>query len=84
MPAAERAACWCVVPAAGQGARMGASVPKQYLEIAGHSVLLHTLMRLARHPRIAGLVVALARDDARWPGLEHLEGKPVRTAVGGD
>ena len=62
---------------------MASQVPKQYLTIAGRSVLLHTLTRLARHPRIAGLMVVLAADDALWSGLSELEGKPVRTASGG-
>ncbi len=62
---------------------MASQVPKQYLTIAGRSVLLHTLTRLARHPRIAGLMVVLAADDALWPGLSELEGKPVRTSTGG-
>ena len=62
---------------------MGASVPKQYLEIAGRSVLLHTLTRLAAHPGIAGLVVVLAPGDPLWPGLTQIQGKPVRTAMGG-
>ena len=62
---------------------MASQVPKQYLTLAGRSVLLHTLTRLARHPRIAGLMVVLAADDALWPGLSELEGKPVRTSTGG-
>ena len=62
---------------------MASQVPKQYLTIAGRSVLLHTLTRLARHPRIAGLMVVLAAGDALWPGLSELEGKPVRTTTGG-
>ena len=62
---------------------MGARVPKQYLDLAGRSVLLHTLTRLAAHPGIAGLVVVLAPDDPLWPGLTRIEGKPVRTAMGG-
>ena len=76
-------ALWCVVPAAGRSLRVGGEVPKQYLPIAGKPLLLHTLERLAAHPRIAGLMVALAPDDARWPGIAMLSGKPVLTARGG-
>ncbi|MEI7038152.1 2-C-methyl-D-erythritol 4-phosphate cytidylyltransferase [Fulvimonas yonginensis] len=74
---------WCVVPAAGRGTRVGGDCPKQYLPLAGRALILHTLERLAAHPRIAGLLVALAADDARWPGLESLHGKPVLTTLGG-
>jgi 2-C-methyl-D-erythritol 4-phosphate cytidylyltransferase len=74
---------WCVVPAAGRGTRVGGDCPKQYLPLAGRALILHTLERLAAHPRVAGLLVALAVDDTRWPGLHALAGKPVFTAVGG-
>ena len=76
-------ALWCVVPAAGRSTRVGGDVPKQYLPIAGKTLLLHTLERLATHPRIAGLMVALAADDACWPGISALSGKPVLSANGG-
>ncbi len=74
---------WCVVPAAGRGTRVGGEVPKQYLPIAGKPLLMHTLERLAAHPRIAGLMVVLAQDDAQWSGVTSVEGKPVLTTTGG-
>ena len=37
---------WAVVPAAGVGKRMNADRPKQYLELAGKTVIEHTLLRL--------------------------------------
>jgi len=74
---------WCVVPAAGRGARFGGSIPKQYLPLAGKPLILHTLERLAAHPRITGLMVVLAAKDPLWPKLESVNGKPVRTAIGG-
>jgi 2-C-methyl-D-erythritol 4-phosphate cytidylyltransferase len=74
---------WCVVPAAGRGTRFGGEVPKQYLKVADKPLLLHTLERLAAHPRIAGLMVVLAADDAYWPRLVELLDKPVETTIGG-
>lgn len=74
---------WCVVPAAGRGTRVGGDCPKQYLPLAGRPLILHTLERLAAHPRIAGLLVTLAAADPYWPGLDALHGKPVLTAIGG-
>lgn len=62
-------AYWVVVPAAGVGARMGSDIPKQYLQLAGKAILEHTLERLLTIPSIAGIVVALAKDDALWPKL---------------
>ena len=58
-----RQACWAVIPAAGGGTRMGADRPKQYLPLAGKTVIRHVLERFGRHPRIAGIVVALAPND---------------------
>ncbi|HEX7916656.1 2-C-methyl-D-erythritol 4-phosphate cytidylyltransferase, partial [Rudaea sp.] len=82
MPSTD-AAFWCVVPAAGSGTRFGGGVPKQYLPLAGKPLLLHTLERLAAHPRIAGLMIALVAGDPHWPGLSSLHGKPVLTCIGG-
>ncbi len=74
---------WCVVPAAGRGQRFGAVIPKQYAPLVGVPMLVRTLDRLISHPRVAGLMVALADADEYWPDLHELEGKPVRTCVGG-
>lgn len=76
-------ALWCVVPAAGRGARVGGEIPKQYRPIAGKPMLLHTLERLAAHPRIAGLMVVLAADDLFWPEIVQCAGKPLLTTTGG-
>lgn len=74
---------WAVVPAAGRGARFGGDVPKQYLEIDGEPLLAHTLRALLSHPGVDGAVVALAAGDARWPGWQSFEGKPVIACTGG-
>ena len=76
-------ALWCVVPAAGRGARVGGEIPKQYLPVAGKPMLLQTLERLAAHPRIAGLMVVLEAGDARWPKWLTFDDKPVSTTIGG-
>ena len=56
---------WLVVPAAGQGRRMGADKPKQYLTLNNQPILAHTLARLhAAFPQ-ARLVLCLDSDD-RW------------------
>jgi len=75
---------WAIVPAAGRGSRFGGEVPKQYLAVAGRPLIEHALRALLSHPVVEGVVVALAPSDARWPGWESLEGKPVRTCIGGD
>lgn len=58
------AAPWLVVPAAGQGRRMGADRPKQYLELEGRPVLSHTLARLHAAFPEARLCLCLDPDDS--------------------
>ncbi len=76
---------WAVVPAAGFGARMRSEIPKQYLSVLGKPVLVHTLERLASHPDLEGIVLALAEDDPYWPKeREQVDvAIPVTTVTGG-
>ncbi|NIC06745.1 2-C-methyl-D-erythritol 4-phosphate cytidylyltransferase [Billgrantia bachuensis] len=57
---------WLVVPAAGRGRRMGAGLPKQYLDLAGRPVLAHTLARLHQAFPAARLCLCLDPDDAHF------------------
>jgi 2-C-methyl-D-erythritol 4-phosphate cytidylyltransferase len=64
-----------LIPAAGLGRRMGASVHKQYLSLQGRPVLAHTLSIFEHHPRIDRIyIIAPAdqidycRDDIVTPG----------------
>ena len=52
-------AIWAIVPAAGRGKRMGASVPKQHLPLNGKTVLQYAVERLARVRVLSGLVLVL-------------------------
>ncbi|WP_279628360.1 2-C-methyl-D-erythritol 4-phosphate cytidylyltransferase [Vreelandella songnenensis] len=56
---------WLIVPAAGQGRRMGADKPKQYLTLGEQPILAHTLARLYQAFPEATLVLCLDSDD-RW------------------
>ena len=57
---------WLIVPAAGQGRRMGADKPKQYLTLTNDQpILAHTLARLYSAFPNARLVLCLDDDD-RW------------------
>lgn len=74
---------WAVVPAAGHGRRFGAERPKQYLTLAGRTLLEHSLRAVLAHDDVDGVVVAISPDDADWPGWRDIGGKPVITCVGG-
>jgi len=62
---------WVVLPAAGVGRRMGGSIPKQYLELAGRPVIDHSLERVLLHPKLDGVYVAIAEDDRWWEHTEY-------------
>ena len=78
-----RTAIWAVVPAAGVGRRMGADLPKQYLELAGRMVIEHTVDRLAGHDAIAGVVVAVGAEDPYWSGVTLNHAAKVQSVAGG-
>lgn len=70
-----------IIPAAGLGTRMAAApsaraakpVPsKQFTDLAGTPILIHTLRRFASHPRVTELVVAL-RENEIGPFRERVE-----------
>jgi 2-C-methyl-D-erythritol 4-phosphate cytidylyltransferase/2-C-methyl-D-erythritol 2,4-cyclodiphosphate synthase len=62
---------------------MGTEVPKQYLALAGRTVIEHTLARLCAHPALAGVVVAVSPDDVHWPRLRLHLPVPLHTVAGG-
>lgn len=74
---------WVVIPAAGLGKRMQADRPKQYLGLAGRTVIEHTLACFTDHPDIRGIVVCLSDEDAYWPNLDIPSQVPIIRAAGG-
>jgi 2-C-methyl-D-erythritol 4-phosphate cytidylyltransferase len=52
-----------LIPAAGLGARLGASDPKQYADISGRPMLYYALAALLAEREIAGAFVILAPAD---------------------
>jgi len=78
---------WAIVPAAGRGARFASAqhdAPKQYAPLLGATVIEWSLAALLREVRVAGIVVALAADDIRWPAIARsLNSAKLRTTQGG-
>ncbi len=75
-----------IIPAAGTGSRLGGSVPKQFIEIAGAPILIHTIRQIEACPEIDLVCVALAAeslaDFERRASRFHLR-KPLRFVRGG-
>jgi 2-C-methyl-D-erythritol 4-phosphate cytidylyltransferase/2-C-methyl-D-erythritol 2,4-cyclodiphosphate synthase len=78
---------WAIVPAAGRGARFDSTqvnTPKQYASLAGSTVIQWSLAALLNEPRVRGIVVALAPDDAHWPRIAAaIAGSKIQTTIGG-
>jgi 2-C-methyl-D-erythritol 4-phosphate cytidylyltransferase len=57
---------FAIVPAAGQGTRIGDAVPKQYIPLAGKPLMFHGIAALAKVGRIERIFVVLAPGDRLW------------------
>ena len=74
---------WAVLPAAGVGRRLGAAIPKQYLDLAGRPVIDWTLAPFIDDPRISGIWVALGAEDGFWSATAYAAHPKVRRVTGG-
>jgi 2-C-methyl-D-erythritol 4-phosphate cytidylyltransferase len=75
--------CWAVMPAAGCGSRMQVDCPKQYLPLAGQTVIEYSLQALLGNPEIQGCTVALAEDDSLFSSLP-VNDLSVERVIGGE
>ncbi len=55
-----------VLVAGGSGRRMGSLIPKQYLELQGKAVIIHTLERFYRYDPQIKIVVVLAENHQKF------------------
>ncbi|PSW04715.1 2-C-methyl-D-erythritol 4-phosphate cytidylyltransferase [Photobacterium lipolyticum] len=72
-----------VVPAAGVGSRMAADRPKQYLAIAGKTILEHTVDRLFSHPAIERIIIAISKGDPYFASLPLASDPRIQVVEGG-
>src|SRR6478672_1013126 len=77
---------FAIVVAAGKGTRLGGERPKQFLELAGVPVIVHTLRQFDLCREIDEVIVVLPADEvdgfrslARTPGVQ----KPSLVIAGG-
>jgi 2-C-methyl-D-erythritol 4-phosphate cytidylyltransferase len=76
-----------ILPAAGMGTRMGAETPKQFLELVGTPIVIHSLRRIASCVLVTDIIVATRTDEvARLEALIRGEKfkQSVRVLRGGD
>jgi 2-C-methyl-D-erythritol 4-phosphate cytidylyltransferase len=60
---------YALIPCAGSGARAGSTEPKQYRDIAGLPMVIHTLRAFHAVARIKQGIVVVAPDDNVMRGL---------------
>lgn len=75
-----------LIPAAGSGKRMGGDRSKQYLEIGGRPILVHTLQIFDRCEKVSEVCLIVPEDDCAY-ACEVLDEmrfmKPVKVISGG-
>jgi 2-C-methyl-D-erythritol 4-phosphate cytidylyltransferase / 2-C-methyl-D-erythritol 2,4-cyclodiphosphate synthase len=73
-----------IIAAGGRGERLGAGQPKQYLSIAGQTILERSVRAFLTHAAVDDVVVALPAELAGNPPA-YLTGtaKPLRVVAGG-
>ncbi|MEJ6949608.1 2-C-methyl-D-erythritol 4-phosphate cytidylyltransferase [Natronospora cellulosivora (SeqCode)] len=76
-----------IIPAAGQGKRMKSSVKKQYLELLGLPVLVHTLSLFVNHPEIIQIIIVVQKDEIDYCTLnivdKYFNKKDIQVVAGG-
>ncbi|SDY93803.1 2-C-methyl-D-erythritol 4-phosphate cytidylyltransferase [Thermoactinomyces sp. DSM 45892] len=59
-----------VIPAAGQGKRMGSKVSKPFLLLDGQPILVHTLRLFETHPQVDEIILVMKKEEVR--GTEEM------------
>ena len=72
------------MPAAGSGRRFGRELPKQYMPLAGRTVIECSLAPFLADSRCAGAVIAIAASDKRFGELAIAKEPRLRTVTGGE
>ena len=63
---------YVVIVAGGSGTRMGAEIPKQFLELAGRPVLMHTIERFKAFDESIEIITVLPENQLRhWIELQE-------------
>ncbi|WP_019613155.1 2-C-methyl-D-erythritol 4-phosphate cytidylyltransferase [Psychromonas ossibalaenae] len=72
-----------VIPAAGIGKRVGADIPKQYLQLLGKTIIEHSLEPFICHPEINKVIVSIADNDCWFRKLAVAKHPKVEIVTGG-
>ncbi len=70
-----------IIAAGGRGTRFGGALPKQWLTLAGKTMLEHSVAAFEGHREVSELVVVVPEEAGAFAPASGL--KPVRVVVGG-
>ncbi|MBF0237685.1 MAG: 2-C-methyl-D-erythritol 4-phosphate cytidylyltransferase [SAR324 cluster bacterium] len=74
-----------IIPAAGQGKRMGVGKNKLFLSLGNETILECTLRKFLIHPRIKSIYLAIAKEDeAEIRAMTQAMGEQIRLVYGGE
>lgn len=78
---------YAIIVAGGKGTRIKSSTPKQFLELNGVPIIIHTLNAFVRYSRDIRIILVLPEDDlTTWEQLskKHRFTTPLTLQTGGD
>ncbi|HMJ71483.1 MAG TPA: 2-C-methyl-D-erythritol 4-phosphate cytidylyltransferase [Cyclobacteriaceae bacterium] len=78
---------YAIIVAGGKGTRIKSSLPKQFLELNGIPIIIHTLNAFVRYSRQIKIILVLPEDDMdTWADLsnKHQFTTPIVLQTGGD
>lgn len=76
-----------IIVAGGTGSRMLSSTPKQFIEIKGKPILIHTIEKFIEFDEFINIIVCVHKDyitDANFMLAEYFPEKNIQTVVGGE
>ena len=63
---------YAIILAGGQGLRMGTSVPKQFLEITGKPIIVHSIQKFLEYDKSINLIVVLPQEQLNsWKAIQR-------------
>jgi len=72
-----------VIAAAGIGKRVGADIPKQYLNLLGQTIIEHSINPFIEHSGITKVIVSIAKNDCWFRKLKIAQNPKIKVVEGG-
>lgn len=76
-----------IIVAGGTGTRMQSNIPKQFIEVKGKPILIHTIEKFIDFDEYINVIVSVHKDyiaEANFMLAEHFPDKNIQTVLGGE